>query len=100
MRKPIRLTGAPSVADPGFDQFRTALRKQLLKVAATHSQPHTRALFQWMADGRKGAPPTRDQHLAKAPEPNPAPAPVAKAPEPRRAPPPRPAFKRPTALAK
>lgn len=102
MKKPLPLTGStPDLShDPVRDRFLASLQRQLQKVAHTHPSPYTRALFQWMHDGRQGPAPTIERKPVPAPEPIPAPAPVAKAPEPRRAPPARPAFKRPTALAK
>lgn len=104
MKKAIPLTGSSSVsvADADYEQFRTALRKQLLKVARTHPVASTRALFQSMADGHampRSSPERRTEPKAP-PAPVVAPAPVAKASEPRRAPPARPVHRRPSALAK
>jgi len=106
MKKPIPLTSSSSAIphDPEYESFRASLHRQLVKVAETHAHPHTRALFRWMADGRKGPHPTLKHQPEltpiSTPTPELAPAPIKKAPEPRRAPPSRPTYNRPSALTK
>jgi hypothetical protein len=92
MKKAIPLTASQTVGvtSPEHQHFLASLNRQIEKTLASGKikiRPHVK---------HQVAPAERKPEPAPAP----TPAPVSKAPPQRSGPPPRPAFKRPTALAK